>query len=161
VRWRRGSGARSALGDISENQRNLLRGPDVEDGQAAEFVAAVAVLTNCGLVDGEEALDLPIEDPHGHGVTLEDDPLLVFRSPGSGCNEGDLAGQCGSQAAAQRVAEQKQAGKSSEKREEEFGVRRRGPRRCVTARAGAGEGNAGEYAGSHQASRESCRPEPA
>ena len=59
-------------------QRYVLRGPEVVQGQLEELIPAVAVLLHGGAVDVEQAEGLEIEDPHGQRAVLEVESLAGF-----------------------------------------------------------------------------------
>ena len=75
-------GRRGAFGEPVQplvESRSLLGRADVEDRHAQELVARVAVPLHGGVVDGEEAQGLRIEDPHRLWAGVEEQavPLLA------------------------------------------------------------------------------------
>ena len=64
-------GAIVSLSSDLEHGLAILGRPDVEDGHAQELFAAVAVMRDGGVVDGEEPPAGLLEDPHRHRVAFE------------------------------------------------------------------------------------------
>ena len=63
---------RSECGDFLPKRGDVFRRLDVRDGHRRELFAAVPVVSNRGLVDGEERERLDVEYPHGLGAALEE-----------------------------------------------------------------------------------------
>src|SRR5436190_8447506 len=66
------------LMNVFEHGGHLFGRPDILQGHPQELLARVAVMLNGGIVDFQESQTGVIENPHGDGVTVENETILLF-----------------------------------------------------------------------------------
>src|SRR5260221_13480285 len=66
------------FGEPGQEARDLGGRPDVGQGHGQELRARVTVEMDGRIVDGEEGQAVRIVDPHGMGIAVEKEPVLLL-----------------------------------------------------------------------------------